>query len=125
MCSRFTGAPLEHAQAVPRRFLGMELDAEHVFALDGRRETLAVLGGADDRGRVARADRVGVHVVEGAARLGQPGGQARGTLEAHLVPPDVRDAKTPGRQARDLARDQAETGRRRELLRALEQQLHP
>jgi hypothetical protein len=66
-----------------------------------------------------------MHVVEGAAGFGQPLGQRRATLEAHLVPADMRDSQAGPAQRRHLSGDQAEPIRPLELLGTVEQQLHP
>ncbi len=80
-------------------------------AADDRGEPLAVLGGADDVGRIRRSRRVRVHVVEGAARSGQPGESA--ATSARSGPRSSRCAGSAARRrrsARDLAGDQAEPG---------------
>ena len=59
-----------------------------VALIDGRREALAVLAGAEHIGGLGGTRREGVHVVEGAL-VREAGGERRGPGEADEVPADV------------------------------------
>ncbi len=64
------GEALEHPQSVGGGLLGVKLDAEHEIAGDDRREPLAVLGRADDVGRLAGPRRE----ASARGRTGSPRG---------------------------------------------------
>jgi len=92
---------------------------------DDAREPLAVFCRPHDVLRPPRTGHERMHVIEGAARLWEPGGQRAGLLERHLVPSDVRYPQRTASEPRDFAFDQPQALRVTHLFRALEQQLHP
>ena len=115
----FPVAPFGWAPSVPApgRFAREIPALLETVPADRRPLRLAVEPG---RVLVARAGRERVHVVEGATRQRELGGEGRRALEAHLVPPDVWNAQAAGVQPRDLAPNQAKPGRATHLLRGVE-----
>ena len=88
------------SSASPSRedFSGWNCTPKTVPRADDRDEPLAVLAAPSTSASSAGRGDERVHVVEGRRRR-QPGVSARGALEAHLVPADVRQLQPARRRA--------------------------
>src|SRR4051812_12554709 len=123
LASMMFGEVLEQSQPCGLTLLGVKLDAADIAAGDDRRISDAVLGLSDDHLCVIRLAVEGVDEVE-ERPVADAFGERVPSLPPDLVPTDLRHAHACG-EAAHAALQKPEPARRAELLRLLEEHLHP